>query len=77
MSEKKMKPWVTVRPRTGKGWTIFILMIASILITISPCIKFWNVPVLFLGLPMMLWCALFALTATLVLINLAYKWGVY
>lgn len=75
--EKKVRPFVAVRPRTGKGWTICIAMIVSILITVSPCIHLWNKPVLFLGLPLMFWCGIFALVATLVIINIAYRWRVY
>lgn len=77
MEEKKMRPFTAVRPRTGKGWAVFIMMVVSILITISPCIHIWNLPVLFLGMPLMFWCAIFALVATLVIVNIAYRWKVY
>lgn len=74
---KKVRPFVAVRPRTAKGWIVLAMMIISILITISPCIKIWNHAVLFLGFPLMFWCGIFSLAATLVIINIAYRWRVY
>ena len=75
--DKKTRATVFVGPRTKKGWSIFTLMVVSILVTISPCIQFWNRPIVFLGFPLMFWCGIYALVSTLVIINLAYKWGGY
>lgn len=76
MNEKKIKNWVMVRPRKGKEWCILILMVISIMLTISPAINLWNVPVLVLGMPLMLLVSLLTLVAVLVIINIAYRWGV-
>lgn len=76
MEEKKMKTGVIVRPHEKKEWTIFILMIASIMLTISPVVNLYNVPTLVLGMPVFLFVSLLTLLTAVIVINLAYKWGV-
>jgi uncharacterized membrane-anchored protein len=56
---------------------IFALMIATILPTISPLVNFFNKPVLILGLPLLLWLAIGALVAVIIVLNIAYRWGVH
>lgn len=75
MKEKKMKSWVMVRPRKPKEWIIFALMVASLLFTISPVVNIFNKPILFLGLPLMLWMAIGALLVVIIVLTIAYRWG--
>ncbi|MFQ7102142.1 MAG: hypothetical protein ACLRQA_03790 [Anaerovoracaceae bacterium] len=77
MKEKKMKSWVMVRPRKPKEWIIFALMVASLLFTISPVVNIFNKPILFLGLPLMLWMAIGALLVVIIVLTVAYRWGVH
>lgn len=77
MKEKKMKNWVMVRPRKPKEWVIAILMIGSVLLTVSPAINLLNKPIIFLGLPLLFWLAIGALVMVIVIVNIAYRWGVH
>lgn len=77
MKEKKMKSRVMVRPRKPKEWIIFALMVVSLMFTISPAINIFNKPVLFLGLPLMLWMAIGALLVVIIVLTIAYRWGVH
>lgn len=77
MKEKKMKNWVMVRPRKPKEWVIAILMIGSVLLTVSPAINLFNKPIIFLGLPLLFWLAIGALVMVIVIVNIAYRWGVH
>ena len=77
MKEKKMKSWVMVRPRKPKEWMIFALMVGTVLVTISPIVNLFNKPVIFLGLPLLFWLALGALVMVIIVVNIAYRWGVH
>lgn len=77
MKEKKMKSRVMVRPRKAKEWIVALLMIGSVLLTISPAIALFNKPIIFLGLPLMFWLAIGALIMVIIVINIAYRWGVH
>lgn len=75
--EKKMKNWVMVRPRKPKEWGIGIAMLVSILITISPILNIWNKNILVLGIPLMFWMGVGSTVLVLIIINIAYRKGVY
>ena len=60
-----------------KEWIIFALMVASLLFTISPVVNIFNKPILFLGLPLMLWMAIGALLVVIIVLTVAYRWGVH
>ncbi len=75
--KKKMKNWVMVRPRKPKEWVVLVLMLATILPTISPLVSFFNKPVIILGLPLLFWLAIGALIAVIIVLNIAYRWGVH
>ncbi len=77
MKEKKMKSWVMVRPRKPKEWMIFALMVGTVLVTISPIVNLFNKPVIFLGLPLLFWLAIGALVMVIIVVNIAYRWGVH
>ena len=77
MKEKKMKNWVMVRPRKPKEWVIFALMVGTVLVTISPIVNLFNKPVIFLGLPLLFWLAIGALVMVIIVVNIAYRWGVH
>lgn len=51
--EKKMKPWVIVRPRKAKEWVVFAMMILSLLSMISPVVNLFNIPCMLLGMPVL------------------------
>ena len=75
--KKKMKNWVMVRPRKPKEWVVLVLMLATVLPTISPMVNFFNKPVIILGLPLLFWLAIGALVAVIIVLNIAYRWGVH
>ena len=75
--EKKMKPWVIVRPRKAKEWVIFAMMILSLLSMISPVVNLFNIPCMLLGMPVLFIVSIISLIVTVIVINIAYRWEVH
>lgn len=75
--EKKMKPWVVVRPRKAKEWIIFAAMVLSILAMISPMVNVFNVPRTLFGMPVLFTVSIISLIVTVIVINVAYRWKVH
>lgn len=75
--EKKMKPWVVVRPRKAKEWIIFAAMVLSILAMISPVVNVFNVPRTLFGMSVLFTVSIISLIVTVIVINVAYRWKVH
>ena len=74
--EKKLKPWVIVRPRNAKEWVIFTAMLLSLLGMISPIVNVFNVPRMLFGMPVLFTVSIISLIVTVIVINVAYRWKV-
>lgn len=72
-----MRAGVVVHPKTGKQIAVFIMMLATIAISIVPVINIFNKPVLIFGMPLFMFWSLVILVCTLVVMRLAKRWEVY
>jgi len=76
-TQRKMKNWVMVRPRKPKEWIVLVLIIANILLAVSPIVNLFNVNAMIFGIPVLFAVAVGSLILTIIIINIAYRWGVH
>jgi tryptophan-rich sensory protein len=74
--EKKMKPFVFVRPKTGKEKLVFFLFLIPIICGCAPVILLFNKPILVLGMPLLMLWAICVVLMVIVVTRIAYKLGV-
>ena len=75
--EPKMKPFVFVRTRTGKGWLVALLYLLVICCGCAPAIlNIFNKPILVCGFPLLMFWAICVVLLVLVVTRIAIRLGV-